>query len=359
MLNPSPALAKSSVDIVFIIDRSESMDSSINAVKNNVNHFADLLAARGVSYRLGLVSYEYIPIRYDLTSDVNTFKNQVGQIYTEGGIENGLDAIMDAAQNYPFDVNASKYFILIGDENIYSARGHTDASVIQYLKDNRITMTVIGTSGIQSQLINFTNQTGGQYLDLYTDFSTSLTSIFDQIQRIPTLEIISPTAGQTVSKLKTFIPSAKVTDPDSDTLHLAYYIDGEALPRDTKSVTNTTIASDKYLSVEAQAKIIALTGAYYKATSSEERKAIQQLAEDVRQAEKTNNARGKQTDTVTPLIAFQDDIYAAVDKGVKARGYMNEAEWNKITTSVGIKTERVDSKIDYTYGNTSIRPPRP
>lgn len=239
---PAPAAARSGVDIVFLIDQSGSMGPSINAVQNNVNHFADLLAARGISYRLGLVTYETYVTRMDLTSDVNAFKGQVSQINVFGGTENGLDAIMNAAQNYPFDVNASKYFILIGDENIYSEQGYMDANVIEYLKSNNITLTVIGTESIKPQLEQFSNATGGQYLNLYSDFSTSLTSIFDQIQRIPTLEIVSPSTGQMLSDLNTTIPTIKVTDPDSDALQLAYYVDAETSPRDTKTVSNTMTA---------------------------------------------------------------------------------------------------------------------
>lgn len=240
---PAPVAAKSGVDIVFLIDRSGSMGPAINGVQDNVNHFADLLAARGISYRLGLVTYELGVTRTDLTSDVHTFKSQVSQISVDGGTESGLDAIMDAGQNYPFDVNSSKYFVLIGDEPISSELGYTNDSVVQYLKSNNITLTVIGTGSNKYQLEQFSNETGGQYLDLYSDFSATLTSIFDQIQRIPTLEIVSPSSGQMISSLNTsFIPTVKVTDPDSDALQLAYYIDGETTPRDTKTVSNTMTA---------------------------------------------------------------------------------------------------------------------
>lgn len=238
---PTPVSAKSSIDIVFIIDRSDSMSPSINGVKNNVNRFADLLSERGISYRLGLVTYEKDVTRYNLTSDVDELKNQVSRISVSGGTENGLDAIMEAGQNYPFDVDATKYFILIGDENIYSRNGYTDASVIQYLKDKKITMTVIGTRDIRTQLTKFTDQTGGQYLDLNSDFGQSLTKIFEQIQRIPTLEIVSPKNNQILSgTTATFVPSVKVTDPDSDQLRISYYIDGDTTPRDVRTVTNTS-----------------------------------------------------------------------------------------------------------------------
>ncbi|WP_059050265.1 fibronectin type III domain-containing protein [Paenibacillus senegalimassiliensis] len=237
---PSPVLAKSSIDIVFIIDKSGSMGPSITAVKNNVSDFANKLAARGISYRLGLVVYNDEVTRYSLTSNVETFKTQVGRITTDGGIENGLDAIMKAGQEYPFDVNAKKYFILIGDEVVTSDLGYTVPSTTQYMRNMQITLTAIGISGIQSQFQQMSNGTGGMYLDLYSDFADSLTKIFEQIQQIPTLEVLSPSSGQVLSDLNTaFIPTVKVTDPDSDRLQLAYYVDAETAPRDTKSITNS------------------------------------------------------------------------------------------------------------------------
>lgn len=237
---PSTALAKSSIDIVFIIDKSGSMDSSIAAVKNNVSDFSNKLAARGISYRLGLVVYNDAVTKYDLTSNVETFKTQVGRITTDGGVENGLDAIMKAGQEYPFDVNAKKYFILVGDEVVTSDLGYSVPSTIQYMRNMQITLTAIGVSDIKSQFQQMSSGTGGMYLDLYSNFADSLTSIFEQIQQIPTLEVLSPSSGQMLSDFNTaFIPTVKVTDPDSDRLQLAYYIDGETAPRDTKNITNS------------------------------------------------------------------------------------------------------------------------
>lgn len=237
---PSPVQAKSKIDIVFIIDRSGSMSSAINNVKNKVNSFTDKLQARGVSYRLGLVTYEADVTRYDLTSDVNVFKQNVGRIYVDGGTENGLDAIMEAATRYPFDLNSSKYFILIGDELVYSRYSYTLDSVKQYLSNNNITLTAIGISDIQWQFKQLSDATGGLYLDLYSDFDRNLEYIFDQIQRIPTLEIVSPALNQVVGNTGfSFIPTVRVTDPDVDPLTLSYYIDQEPSPRETRTVTNT------------------------------------------------------------------------------------------------------------------------
>lgn len=239
LIYPVPAVAKSSIDIVFIIDRSGSMGGEINAVKNEIGDFVDLLENQGVDYQLGLITYEKSVHRYDLTNNVNIFKNYLSSVDVDGGTENGLDAIMDAINNYTYELNSSKYFVLIGDEKIESRYGYSLSSVKQALISNDITLTAIGYSKFK----DLSDATGGLFLDLNSNFSDSLTSIFDQIQMIPILEIISPTPNQVISDLVSFVPTVKVTDPDSDTLNLAYYIDSETTPRETKNgVTNNKTA---------------------------------------------------------------------------------------------------------------------
>ncbi|KAB3535453.1 VWA domain-containing protein [Alkaliphilus pronyensis] len=245
LIRPLPVSAANKLDIVFIIDRSGSMGSSINNVKNQISDFTDLLEGQGISYRLGLVTYEDDVTVYPLTSNVNRFKRDLGRIDVSGGTENGLDAIYDAVNSYIFDISAAKYFVLIGDERIYSDYGRTENSIKNLLKNNNIILTSIGPNSssdpAKSQLKSISDATGGLYLDLDSDFKDSLTSIFDQIQTIPTLDIVSPTPNQVISGLNTaFIPVVNVADPDSDRLTFSLYVDSETSPRQTKTVTNST-----------------------------------------------------------------------------------------------------------------------
>src|SRR5450631_3116892 len=71
------------VDIVFVLDVTESMQPYIDAVKQNVIQFAQDLSANNRDYRLGLVTFEdYVVSKYEdcrcayrnsFTSDVHTF----------------------------------------------------------------------------------------------------------------------------------------------------------------------------------------------------------------------------------------------------------------------------------------------
>lgn len=241
IIQPIPAYAKSRIDMVFIIDSSGSMRSDINDVRSEINKFTQQLANQGLDYRLGLVSYEKYPDSYSMTSNVETFRNNLRSIDVDGGTENGLDAIVEALDEYIFYDNAIKYFVLIGDEEIYS-RGdrYSEQEVKNLLKSNDIILTSVGESRNEKQFQDIANATGGLYLELGTGFSTNLQTIFDQIQAIPMLEIVSPTQNQLLSDFNSsFIPTVKASDPDSDTLYFEYYIDSEVSPRDTKTVSNT------------------------------------------------------------------------------------------------------------------------
>jgi Mg-chelatase subunit ChlD len=115
------------VDIVFVIDVTESMQPYIDAIKQNMIAFARDLAANNRDYRLGLVSFEdYVVSQYPdcnceyrntLTSDVNKFVDWVGTLHAGGGgdiPEDQLDALAYAS-TLPFRPEAQAILILITD----------------------------------------------------------------------------------------------------------------------------------------------------------------------------------------------------------------------------------------------------
>ncbi len=237
---PTPVQAKSQIDIVFIIDRSGSMQSSIDAVKNEVGRFTDLLKNQGITYRLGLISYEEYTSVYPMTSDVEEFKRNVQQVYADGGTENGLDAIQDALEKYTYQVNSTKYFVLIGDEIVTSRRGHSVASMAQTLANQKVILTAVGINEISYNFKPLCDATGGLFLNLYSNFGQNLTSIFEQIQAIPIIHAISPEQDQRINSQQGIItPMVEVSDPDSDTLTTEYYLDAESTPRERKVISNT------------------------------------------------------------------------------------------------------------------------
>jgi len=115
------------VDIVFVLDITESMQPYIDAVKQNVIAFAQDLAANNRDYRLGLVTFEdYVvskypdcncPYQQKMTSNVSEFTGWVGGLHAGGGgdiPEDQLDGLAYAA-TFPFRPNSEAILILITD----------------------------------------------------------------------------------------------------------------------------------------------------------------------------------------------------------------------------------------------------
>jgi hypothetical protein len=115
------------VDIVFVMDITESMQPYIDAIKQNMITFAHDLAANNRDYRLGLVTFEdYVVSQYSdcncayqksFTSNVNQFIDWVGTLHAGGGgdiPEDQLDALAYAS-TLPFRPQAQAILILITD----------------------------------------------------------------------------------------------------------------------------------------------------------------------------------------------------------------------------------------------------
>jgi len=115
------------VDIVFVMDITESMQPYIDAVKQNVIQFAQDLSANNRDYRLGLVTFEdYVVSKYpdcncayrsSFTSDVHQFTEWVSSLHAGGGgdiPEDQLDALAYAA-SFPFRPKAEGIIIIVTD----------------------------------------------------------------------------------------------------------------------------------------------------------------------------------------------------------------------------------------------------
>ncbi len=115
------------VDIVFVLDVTESMQPYIDAVKQNVISFAQDLASNNRDYRLGLVTFEDYVVskepdcncayRDKMTSNVHEFTDWVGSLHSGGGgdiPEDQLDALAYAS-TFPFRPEAQGIVILVTD----------------------------------------------------------------------------------------------------------------------------------------------------------------------------------------------------------------------------------------------------
>ncbi len=194
----------SEVDIVFIIDRSGSMGSSITNVKNNISSFASNLASGGSNYRLGLVTYSDTTYgesinKTNFTDNATNFQTTVGNISLANGgdwRESGLEGIADPTNgglSFTFRSGAAKHFVLVTDAEVHDNSTDNDGgdgkstydidAVAQTLKNQNIKLTVISTSTAttQTQLSRLSNPTNGSYYYITSSFATSLNSLASNI----------------------------------------------------------------------------------------------------------------------------------------------------------------------------------
>lgn len=190
-------------DIVFIVDISGSMAGTIDNVISNLDIFTDVLFNKGVDFNLGLISYSDVlenePIaKWTFTNNIDDFKNNMTAMRANmlgGGDtnESGLEGIMDAdngAVSLLMRTDSSKQFILITDAPVHdkSSEGDNLSSynindVALELKNKNIKLTVVAPIGgeVSKQLKTLSETTGGNYFNIYGDFSSQLESLAEDI----------------------------------------------------------------------------------------------------------------------------------------------------------------------------------
>jgi flagellin len=206
---PDGSTSNGKVDIIFVIDTSGSMGSTINNVKANIDKFVETLG--DIDGQFGLVQYSDIgssePInKWEFTNDVDSFKDNIQDLRDNfmfgggDGPESGLEGIMDAtngAMSFPFRDNSVKQFVLVTDAAVHES-GDGAAYPYTYnvndvaadLKKSGIKVSVVsGSPGSpqHTQLSELSDETGGVYLDIYSDFGDSLKSLGENInESVPT-----------------------------------------------------------------------------------------------------------------------------------------------------------------------------
>lgn len=161
------------VDIVFIVDTSGSMASSIQNVKDNINSFTNILKDRGFDAQLAYVKSSrnrspLLPVEkflFEVETDGGSWENLAWEQITNE--EWGGFSYIDE-----FREGANKHFILLTDTFISAT--YTDEmitrlnenniilSVIHNLKDSDYTVPVEATNGVEGdiQSANFNEEMG-------------------------------------------------------------------------------------------------------------------------------------------------------------------------------------------------------
>ncbi len=153
------------VDIVFVIDTSESMQDDIDAVRRHLSKMIQRFQIANLDFTLGVVRfhhsvvYEWLGMDITVspqTSDVEEIKEILQSIKVSGG-ERALDALMKAISEVKFRSGADRHFILVTDEYVKGTYPVTE--VLRAAKRAKITIDILGRDEPFQRTI--AEQTGG------------------------------------------------------------------------------------------------------------------------------------------------------------------------------------------------------
>lgn len=132
-VNCIPAVSTDKLDLVFLLDDSGSMGDDIDAMKEQIIEFANILQNNNVDARFALItnSDEFI-IESDFTTNPDDIKEQLDRIVVGGGHEMTLDSIIFALDALDYRSDTNLVFLCMTDEPS-SIDKHTMPEVLQTL----------------------------------------------------------------------------------------------------------------------------------------------------------------------------------------------------------------------------------
>ena len=154
--NLTDAATVQEVDLVFIIDKTGSMEDNVRGIRAYIDLFFEHFARAGHDAAFGLVTFADAmtkkPKVQGVTTDHGKFKNWLYKIKFEGGgdlAESGLDALMAALHRIKFRGNTQRFFVLASDGAFHDADydGRSEYSqdgVIETLQQQGVRVDVIG-----------------------------------------------------------------------------------------------------------------------------------------------------------------------------------------------------------------------
>ena len=109
---------RTSVDFVFVLDKTGSMKDKVDEVHAAIDKFIDRMVERGIDYRLGLVSFgDAVEFISPMTDSVQVFKKWLDGLVIEGGgddKENALEGLRTAC-DMGYRTGAARVALLISD----------------------------------------------------------------------------------------------------------------------------------------------------------------------------------------------------------------------------------------------------
>ena len=158
------------VDIVFVIDGSGSMKNDVAAVREHLSAMTDLFDSASIDFTIGIVTfrsgtgYGLLGLDFEVipqTRSISQIKKVLAQLKFRGD-ENGLDALIRAADEVAFRQDAEVHFIFVTDE--YVSGAYSSIDVMVKMKTSKIKVDVIGRDEPFQKFI--AKSTGGLWLPI-------------------------------------------------------------------------------------------------------------------------------------------------------------------------------------------------
>ena len=198
---PETATAQKNAELVFVIDSTGSMGDAINNVKTGITSFVNSLETQGVKLRIGIVEYRDIEedgldstIIHELNHSpwMNSTSEMVGVlggIAADGGgdipesVIDGLGYLVDG-ETIPWSSDSYKFAVVLTDAGYKVANRHGFNSlqeVADALLHAGINTSVVTEESEFSTYEELYTTTGGTRANIYSDFSTVLADLANQI----------------------------------------------------------------------------------------------------------------------------------------------------------------------------------
>ena len=189
------------VDVVFVLDETESMRDNIRGIRAYVDFLFEAFNRDERDATFGLVTFTDAARKIGQTHDLGTFKNWLFHIGVDGGgdiAEAGLDALMAAVNQMKFRNGAQRFIVLASDAAFHDAdyNGRSVYSldqVIEVLQNEQIRVDVIGLDYLPIRQIGLA--TGGTWRAIpgrgYLEYIPPLTLTVKLFSKLGTLKLES------------------------------------------------------------------------------------------------------------------------------------------------------------------------
>ncbi len=193
MVEKVPVAEKITIDFVFVLDKTGTMQRYIDAIKLNIINFTKSLLKRNIDYRLGLILFsDEVEKIYQPTKNVYDFLNWISTVKAYGGNdekENALEALATTTK-IDYRKEATRIAVMITDAPYHQAgeqgdgrTGYTTNTLISTLQKNQIRLFAITPQDLE-QYKTISRMARGSWYDLEYPFSTVLDNFSNQLTNL-------------------------------------------------------------------------------------------------------------------------------------------------------------------------------